>query len=894
MSVTNVERRALSFIVPFSGMGSDSVSLVGGKAANLGELRRAGMPVPDGFCLSTRAFGRFLAACPGLGGLYARLDGLDASDRAAVAQAGAEFRAHLGDLPVPDDVRAELVSAWRELGGAGSCAVRSSATAEDLATASFAGQHDTYLNVTTESGLLDGVRRCWLSLFTDRAIGYRARHGFAHRQVTLAVIVQRMVLPEVAGVMFTADPVSGHRRTIVINAAFGLGEAVVSGLVNPDLYRIGADGAQHKTIADKRLEIAPLPSGGVARREVAEGRRNAQALPDEHIAGLAALGRRIQQHFGTPQDIEWAWAGGRIHVLQSRPITSLYPVPPPPADRRTHVYFSFGHQQMMTDAIKPLGVSVLRAYFPFGKRLPGGESRQMAVAGSRVFFDYTDALHSRLAAALIIRGAGWMDKRVGGALREIRTQPEFRRGHRFRLGRDLVINARACHTLARILADLCWTNMGTKQAKSRAFMDKTVRENRAAIERLRGADRIAWLQSSPGKFASRMFFRLTLTQACAMIAGTLAGRLAERWLGDSSDVGPLARSVPGNVTTEMAMALGDLADLARGEPGLLAVLESPPRPFSLAALDSVPGGGPFRQALESFLGRYGMRCPGEIDITRTRWADQPTQLFAGILANVRTTGAGEHRARFRAGEQDAEEAAKRILGRLRAVRWGWPKAVVMSRLIKVYRTLMGMREHLKFLTVNLFDVYRAAIRAEADSLVSAGVLPVAADADFLSLAEFRDLLAGQVPGGLAELISARKAEYEAHRALTPPRLFTSDGEVISGSAAGEGKEGVLTGCPVSGGIAEGRARVVLRPEDAELREGDILVAPFTDPAWTPLFAAVRGLVLEVGGVMTHGAVIAREMGLPAVVGIDGATRLIADGERVRVDGHHGTVELVRD
>jgi rifampicin phosphotransferase len=894
MAVTNVERRALSFIIPFSGMGKDSLSVVGGKGANLGELWRAGMPVPGGFCLSTRAFGRFLAACPDLGRLYARLDGLDASDRAAVARAGAEFRTQLGDLPVPDDVRAELLCAWQEMEGSGSCAVRSSATAEDLSTASFAGQHDTYLNVTTETELLDGVRRCWLSLFSDRAIGYRARHGFAHRQVALAVIVQRMVLPEVAGVMFTADPVSGHRRTIVINAAFGLGEAVVSGLVNPDLYRVGAGGLVHKTIADKRLEITPLASGGVAQRAVAENRRNRQALPDEHIAALAALGRTIQQHFGAPQDIEWAWADGRVHVLQSRPITSLYPVPATPADSRLHVYFSFGHQQMMTEAIKPLGISFLRGYFPFGKRLASGESRQMAVAGSRVFFDYTDALHSRLAGALLIRGAGWMDKRVGGALREIRTQPEFRRGHQFRLGRDIVINVHACHTLARILADLCWTNMDTKQAKSRAFMDKTIHKNRVAIGHLRGAGRIAWILSGPRKFAAQMFFRLTLTQASAMIAGTLVQRLALRWLGDTSDFGALARSVPGNVTTEMAMALSDLADLARDEPALLAFLESPPRPFSLDALSSVPGGGPFRQAFESFLSRYGMRCPGEIDITRTRWADQPTQLFAGILANARTGRAGEHRARFRVGEQEAEEAAKRILSRLRAGRGGWPKAAVMSRLIKVYRTLMGMREHLKFLSVNLFEAYRAAIRAEADSLAAAGVLESAADADFLSLAELRDLVAGQAPEGLAGLISARKAEHEAHMALTPPRLFTSDGEVISGSAAGPGKDGVLTGCPVSGGIAEGRARVVLRPEDAELREGDILVAPFTDPAWTPLFAAVRGLVLEVGGVMTHGAVIAREMGLPAVVGIDGATRLIADGERVRVDGHHGTVELVRD
>jgi phosphoenolpyruvate synthase/pyruvate phosphate dikinase len=885
-----------AFTIPFSDLGKDSLDLVGGKGANLGELRRVGMPVPDGFCLTTRAFRRFVEACPDLDKLYAQLEQLDVHDRMAVGRVGADLRSHLLDVPMPADVRAELLDAWHQSGDCHRYAVRSSATAEDLAEASFAGQYDSYLNVSGEGQLLDSVRRCWLSLFTDRAIGYRGRLGFDHRRVELAVVVQRMVVPRVAGVMFTADPVSGHRRTIVVNAAYGLGEAVVSGLVNPDLYRIEKNGSGHKvhkSISDKRLAVTPLPSGGVGQQDVPETEREAQALPDEGIEELADLGRRIQDHFGAPQDIEWAWADGRVQVLQSRPITSLYPTPEAPADRRLHVYFSFGHQQMMTDAMKPLGLSVLRTFFPFGKRLASGESTQMALAGNRLFFDYTEPLHSPLARRMLARAAGSMDKRVGNALSEIASLPGFREHHRFNLARELAINAFVGRTLARILVDVCWTNMNAKQAKTQAFMERTLAHSRAAVEQAHGAARIAAIQQDLMRAPSQMYYRMTLPQASAMVARNLLERLCQRWLGEIGDVAPLDKSLPGNVTTEMALAIGDLADLARDKPALLGLLQSPPEPFSLHTLDSVPGGAAFRDALGAFLDRYGIRGPGEVDLTRVRWADQPTQLFAGILANTRTGGAGEHRQRFLAAERETEKATGRILGRIRTTRLGRPKAAVMSRLITVYRTLMGLREHQKFLSVSLFDIYRRAIRAEADSLTDAGVLASTADADYLTLHELRQILDGQPPADLAEVIRARMVEHEAYQALTPPRLSTSDGEVLTGARAEPGKEGVLIGCPVSAGVADGRARVVLRSQDAELHDGDILVARFTDPAWTPLFSAVRGIVLEIGGVMTHGAVIARELGIPAVVGINDATRLIPDGQHIRVDGSQGVVELIR-
>ncbi|WP_326718416.1 phosphoenolpyruvate synthase [Streptomyces sp. NBC_00243] len=880
------------FIIPLSELGSDSIALAGGKGASLGVLNRAGMPVPDGFCVTTRAFARFIAGCEDLDKFYIRLDQLDPDDLAAIARVGVELRGQLGELPMPDDVRADVLDAWRGSGEGHFYAVRSSATAEDLADASFAGQQDTYLNIGGQDQLLDSVRRCWVSLFTDRAIGYRARLGFRHQEVELAVVVQRMVLPEAAGVMFTADPVSGHRHTIVVNAARGLGEAVVSGLVNPDLYRIEANGTVQKSIADKRLAVRPLPSGGVVEQDVPEAERRTQALSDQAIEELVALGRRIQDHFGAPQDIEWAFADGRIHVLQSRPITSLFPLPEPPGDRRLRVYFSFGHQQVMTDAIKPLGISVLRTFFPLGKRRPNGESTQQVVAGSRLFFDYTEPLHSPLSRRLLARAVGSMDKRVGEAVLQVAASEKFREHQRFNLSREFAINVFVARTVARIVADLCWVGMETKQSELDAFAKRTLAKSRAETEGGRGANAIARVQRDLQTVGLGIYFNLTLPQGAAMAARRLIVRLAEDWLGDVRDVAELDKSLPGNVATEMALAIGDLADLVRGRPALLAFLESPPEPFTMRSLDALPSGAAFRQALEGFIDRYGMRCPGEIDITRVRWSDKPEQLFAGIVANARTGRVGEHRARFLAAQRQTEEAIGVLLDRIRATRRGRPRAAVMARLINVYRTTMGLREHQKFLTVSLWDIYRRVIHQEAQALTTAGILDSPADADFVSLDELRRLVDGEVPADLAELLVARRTEYEGHRSLTPPRLFTSEGELVTRAHAAHHKKGVLVGAPVSAGVCEGRARVILRPQDARLEDGDILVARFTDPAWTPLFSTVRGIVLEVGGLMTHGAVVARELGIPSVVGIDDATRLIKDGTRIRVDGTLGTVEPI--
>ncbi|WP_040785908.1 phosphoenolpyruvate synthase [Nocardia pneumoniae] len=875
------------YIIHISELPDRPLRVVGGKARNLGELISADQSVPDGFCLTTEAFRRFLDSCPDVEELYSRLD--NAADDAERARIGAEFRKRLGEIPVPEHISLELCDQWHRVIDGNPCAVRSSATAEDLRTASFAGQYDTFLNVTDERQLLDCVRRCWLSVFTDRAIDYRRRRGIGHRDVELAVIVQRMADATVAGVMFTADPVSGRRGVTVINAAFGLGESVVSGAVSPDLYSLDSSGVLHKSISTKTVITKPLPGGGVENVELATADRRAQALPDNEIRELAALGRRLEAYFGSPQDIEWARTGTGFLILQSRPITSLFPTPPPPADGWLHLYFSFGHQQMMTEAISPLGQSVLRTYFPFGRRLPSGESSQMTTAGDRVFFDYTAPLHSPLARRVLSWAVGSMDARVGQTVREFAARTEFQRGYRTTLRREAAINIFLLRAGLRVLNDLCWSNLNERHAAIHRFRQRSLATARARVGSSGGAKRIAAIQADMHAVAPRIVDQLVIGPMSALLARQLIERLVERWLGDTTDVGALDKSLPGNITTEMGLVLADLADSTRDNPALREILEDPPEEFELAMLDTMSGGPQFRKALEDFLAHFGMRGPGEIDIARPRWIDRPTLLFTSILAASQTSFPGEHRTRFVEGARAADTAIDRILGRVRSTRNGRIRARILSRLIRVHRTLMALREHQKFLTVGLFDIYRTGIRAEVESLVATGVLESAADGNYLSLHELRGLLSGRAPDDLAEVIRARKSEFEVSMSLQVPRLLASDGEMVAIGGSAVPTAGTLVGSPVSAGVVEGRARVVLRPEQATFEDGDILVAPFADPAWTPLFSAVRGVVLEVGGVMAHGAVVARELGLPAVVGIDNATTLITDGQRIRVDGSLGTV-----
>src|SRR5580704_4656323 len=340
------------YVLDLEEIDKTQVALVGGKGAHLGELSRIeGIRSPAGFCVTTDAFERIMTTVPWLDDQLDRLARLDPDDRQAIRTLSAETRRTVERIAIPDDLAAAITRSVTRLGGQAAYAVRSSATAEDLPTASFAGQQDTYMNVVGLAAILRHVRQCWASLFTERAVSYRMRNHFDHRKVHMAVVVQRMLFPQVSGILFTADPVTSNRKVVSIEASFGLGEALVAGLVNPDVYRVRDGEVVAKEVATKKLAIRPRAAGGTQELTIDPASQQRQTLTDQQIVRLAKLGRRIQAHFGYPQDIEWCLADDGFQIVQSRPITTLFPVPAT-SDEGNHVYVSVGHQQMMTDAMR--------------------------------------------------------------------------------------------------------------------------------------------------------------------------------------------------------------------------------------------------------------------------------------------------------------------------------------------------------------------------------------------------------------------------------------------------------------------------------------------------------------------------------------------------------------
>lgn len=823
-------------------------AVVGGKGANLGALVRIdGIRVPGGFCVTTDAFRRVVADAPSVGEQLDELSRVGPDDREAIRTLSAGLRRTVEGAAVPGDLAVEVTRALGRFGERAAWAVRSSATAEDLPTASFAGQQDSYLNVVGAAEILRHISRCWASLFTERAVVYRRRNGIDHRTVQMAVVVQRMVLPQAAGVLFTADPVTGDRKVATVDAGFGLGEALVSGLVNPDVFKV----RHGEAVIDSQ-------------------RREQPALTDAQVVQLVELGRRIEAYFGRPQDIEWCLADDGFQIVQSRPITTLFPVPET-RDQENHVYVSVGHGQMMTDPMKPLGLSMwqLTAMVP------------MHEAGGRLFVDVTRRLASPASRAGLLDVMGKGDPLIRDALETV-------------LDRDGFIPS---------LPDRPPVGRASDPVEpDPAVVIELIERSQASVDAL---ERDIRTKTGPALFD----FLLAAFEEHKRVLGDplshqaiMAGMEAtwwlndklREWLGEKNAADTLTLSAPGNITSEMGLALLDVADVIRPWPEVVAFLrgvESVEDEGFLHELAKLTGGTEACDAIEGYLDRYGMRCVGEIDITRPRWRERPTTLVPVILDNVRNFAPGAAAHRFEQGRRKARKKEQDVLARLRALPDGGRKADETKRMIDRVRSFAGYREYPKYGIVSRYFVYKRALLAEAERLVRAHVLSEKEDIFYLTFPELHEVVRSNQMDG--RLIQRRKDAFRSYQALTPPRVLTSDGEALSGAYRRDDvPAGALVGLPVSAGTVEGRARVILDMADADLEAGDILVTAFTDPSWSPLFVGITGLVTEVGGLMTHGAVIAREYGLPAVVGVERATRLIRDGQWIRVHGTDGYVEIL--
>lgn len=869
-----------SLVLGFQEMEKMQLLLVGGKGLNLGELSKIeGIQVPEGFCVTTVGYQKAIEQNETYHALLDRLTMLKVEDRDQIGEISRKIRQIIMEVEIPSDVVKAVTHYLSQFGDEHAYAVRSSATAEDLPHASFAGQQDTYLNIIGKEAIMQHISKCWASLFTDRAVIYRMQNGFDHSQVYLSVIVQRMVFPQASGILFTADPITSNRKLLSIDASFGLGEALVSGLVSADCYKVQEEEIVDKMIATKKLAIYGLKEGGTETQQIDPDQQKTQTLTEQQILQLARTGRQIEAYFGCPQDIEWCLVNDTFYIVQSRPITTLYPIPKA-NDQENHVYVSVGHQQMMTDPMKPLGLS----FFLLTTLAP------MRKAGGRLFVDVTHQLASPVSRNILLNAMGQHDLLIKDALMTIIERGDFIKS---------LPNDKKELSPSKSNKGMSPAGFQEQIENDPTIVSDLIESSQTSLEELKqniqtksGSDLFDFILEDIQQLKKILFDPQSLgVIMAAMDASSWINEKMNKWLGEKNAADTLSQSVPNNITSEMGLALLDVADVIRPYPEVIEYLQHVKDDNFLDELAKFDGGQETQDAIYDYLSKYGMRCTGEIDITKTRWSEKPATLVPVILSNIKNFEPNASNRKFEQGQQEALKKEQELLDRLKQLPDGEQIAEETKRMIDLIRNFIGYREYPKYGMVNRYFVYKQALLKEAEQLVQANVIHEKEDIFYLTFEELHEVVRTNKLD--YQIISKRKDEYKLYEKLTPPRVITSDGEIIVGEYKRENLPAeAIIGLPVSSGVIEGRARVIINMEDADLEDGDILVTSFTDPSWTPLFVSIKGLVTEVGGLMTHGAVIAREYGLPAVVGVENATILIRDGQRIRVHGTEGYIEIL--
>ncbi|MGH0432176.1 phosphoenolpyruvate synthase [Bacillus hominis] len=867
-----------SFVLDFQEIENTQLSLVGGKGLNLGELTNIqGIQVPEGFCVTTVGYQQAIEQNEAFQTLLQQLTKLKVEDRAQVGEISRKIREVIMAVDISSDVEKAVTHYLARFGDEHAYAVRSSATAEDLPYASFAGQQDTYLNMIGKEAILQHIKKCWASLFTDRAVIYRMQNDFEHSQVSICVVVQRMVFPEASGILFTADPITSNRKVLSIDASFGLGEALVSGLVCADNYKVKEGEIAGKMIATKKLAIYALKEGGTETKQIDPTQQKIQTLTEQQILQLAQIGRQIEAYFGCPQDIEWCLVDDTFYIVQSRPITTLYPIPEA-NDQENHVYISVGHQQMMTDAMKPLGLS----FFLLTTRAP------MRKAGGRLFVDATQRLASPASREFLINTLGKSDPLIKDALTTVIERDNF-----IKLLSDDEKEKSPSKSMPPVSSQPEIENDPAIVTDLIQNSQRSIEELKQNIQTKSGSAVFDFILEDIQQQLQKILFspQSTAVIMAGMNASSWINDKMEQWLGEKNAADTLSQSVQNNITSEMGLALMDVADVIRPYTEVIEYLQHVKDNSFLDELVKFEGGKKVRDAIHAFLNKYGMRCSGEIDITKTRWMEKPTSIIPMILNNIRDFKIGAGKRKFEEGLQEALKKEEELVERLQHLPDGKQKVEETKRMIRNIRNFIGYREYPKYGMINRYFIYKQALLKEAKQLMQSGVIHETDDIYYLNFEELHEVVRTNKLD--YKVINNRKNEYKLYEKLTPPRVITSDGEIITGKYKRENLPAeAIVGLPVSSGVIEGRARVILNMEDANLEDGDILVTAFTDPGWTPLFVSIKGLVTEVGGLMTHGAVIAREYGLPAVVGVENATKLIKDGQRIRVHGTEGYIEIL--
>ncbi len=908
------------YVLPFSS-NEATLARAGGKGANLAQLERAGFAVPPGFIVTTDFYRTFVEANQLQSRILALARSSSSVDPAALESTSAEIRALFEQGTLPTKIAGEISSAYDKLSSENETgrhddneispdrpvclsprlpvAVRSSATAEDLPGLAFAGQQDTYLNVVGEQAVLDSMKKCWGSLWTARAMAYRARNHISTEEVALAVVVQKMVRSESSGVLFTANPVTGRRDEMVIDASFGLGEAIVSGQVEPDHYVVEPQSWKitECKLGAKEIAILPLASGGTEK--ITRDGSQQQALPDAQIVQLARTAQRVAEHFGAPQDIEWAWAAGQLYLLQSRPITSLYPLPAiDNPNEGLRVYVNFNSIQGVTDPFTPLGIDALRLLFSGVPKLLRSHStiRQLLPeAGGRLFMDMTDLIRDPRLRNSVPNLLADSDPGARQTLMRLIKERQIPPQRVLTLRRVFTLVLALLPILRLVFAGmLAPDNVYPRVLATAEQFIAQIQANAQAAHGLGG--RLRAMENDLTR-AEETFLPVMPTVLPVLSAMPTLDRWLAEWLGEKPGAAfQLMRGLPNNVTTEMDLKLWAAAQTIRADPAAREAMRVQPIETLVEEYHQGKLPATAQRALEEFLHAYGMRAVAEIDLGRPRWRDDPTPILQTLLGYLQIEDANlAPDVVFRRNKEQAGRLAADYIARARRTRFGWLRARLIGGIMRRLRALSGLRELPLFYMVRTLDTYRTVLLDSARDLVARGELESVEDIFFVPLDSLKRFAQGEKVV-LKNIAAASRADYEREcMRKQMPRVLLSNGEAfyegVSDTAA-SGND--LVGQAVSPGVVEGRAHVILDPRSARLEPGEILVCPSTDPGWTPLFLTAGGLVMEIGGMITHGSVVAREYGIPAVVGVRQATTRLRTGQHIRVDGNRGRVMVLED
>ncbi|MHC4619759.1 MAG: PEP/pyruvate-binding domain-containing protein [Planctomycetota bacterium] len=873
-------------------------TIVGAKALSLVKLGRIGLPVPAGFCVTAAACRAHLDRGDVLPEVRAAMEDLEN----AVPQSKREILCHVRETisksAISEALHKEIVQNYKTL-GAVRVAVRSSATAEDLPGHSFAGLHDTYLGIGSMDECIDAIKKCWASLWTERAYEYRQKNAFDHLKANMAVIVQALIPAEASGVIFTADPATGRRERIVIEACFGLGNPLVSGKVTPDRFVIDKKSLKQlsQTVSEKKIESVLDEAASIKEQTVPADRASNRSISKSTVRKLAKLAKRVEAEFGCPQDIEWALRGRKIYLLQSRPITAL---PPPKSWEDLQVWTNANTGEVIPDVVTPFAWSVIQTLLDevFDRTLglvgiKRGNNPLFGVVAGRIYFNVNTLI---AVTKQFPRGQLWdLNELFGGEqakmyrLGQICISDEEIPRLRFSLGKfmlnmpGLVIRILMYRPSKgqRMIAELADKVYEVQKMNITAMSDQNLAKHLVGqISDLRS--HLADVRHGAIYALIGMWAFLMLDKVCRKWFGEEASTFANRLL---AGVGDMDSARAGHDLWRLALKAHEIAGVER------FILEGDNWAKTREKISKFQRAEEFLARWDEFMIRHGHHCRGEIEPYNARWRETPDYVLGLVRSYIGCIGDTDPIGEYEKCAEQCRQLQVQCRRRLKNPVRRWTLNYLLNHAQRGCALRENSKSHLSRIVAN----WRRMLLELGGRLNSKDILRNPDDIFFLRFDELEPVTQGRAAFDVRQVVAARRTQYGQNRSTEPPSVVVGkfDAEKCTPDVIDVDIK-TLTGLAVSPGVVTGKARVILRTDtDEQVLAGEVLVAPFTDPGWTPYFVPAAAIVMDQGGLLSHGSIIAREYGIPAVVNVGSATRIIKTGQTIQVDADHGLVRILK-